>query len=88
MAGSTDGTVSVMLGLRADFNVSVTVGRADSEPGAGADDGVVFGGGGCGGVESLGSVYYIQQARPLLVIRRGKATTNKFPGSVPPLGKR
>lgn len=57
VVGSTEGTTSVILGFRADFKMTVTVGAADSEPGAGAE-GAVFGGRGCGGCESLGSVYY------------------------------
>lgn len=44
-------------GLRVDFSRIVAVGIAEVEPGAaGVED--VFGGGGCGGEESLGSVNY------------------------------
>lgn len=58
--GSTDGNVTVMLGFRADFKVTDTVGLADSDPGAGGGAGFVLGGRGCGGLESLGKVYCSQ----------------------------
>lgn len=55
--GFNEDKLNVMFGLRADFSVTDTEGAAASEPGAGAVEGVVFGGDGCGGLESLGSVY-------------------------------
>lgn len=52
-----DGRVRIMAGLRADFSTSVSVRMANSEPGGGAEEGDVMGGGGCGGEDSLGRVY-------------------------------
>lgn len=48
--------MSVMVGLRADFRVSVIGCVAVPEPGGGSDAGPVLGGGGWGGEDSLGRV--------------------------------
>lgn len=56
MGGIVD-SVKVMLGFRADFRTSVMLGVEGSAPGAGAADGLDFGGAGCGGDESLGRTY-------------------------------
>ena len=55
-----DVSVKDMLGLRLDFSVRVIGGAllgAGSDPGAGSRVAPDFGGSGCGGCESLGSVY-------------------------------
>lgn len=51
------GSRRLRAGLRVDFNSIVAVGVAEVEPGT-AGVGNVLGGGGCGGEESFGSVYY------------------------------